>query len=100
MFLVFRIQEGEDGAVQDVPHLYTRSLHPKATLFQHLQNWLGLDDDADEFDLEQLLGRHCRILVEHRKSSQGRIFGKVANILPSTTEKQNSGDVSEEVVDD
>lgn len=96
VFLVFRIQEGEDGAVQDVPHLYTRSLHPKARLFQHLQSWLGLDDDVDEFDLEQLVGRRCRILVKHRKSSRGRIFAKVANIAPSTREKQNSEDVSEE----
>lgn len=72
-----------------------------------LDGWiaaLGVDtsefETGDTFELEELIGSRCRILVEHtvRKNKAGEqtTFSNVSNILPYKRKKRKDRDVEEE----
>ena len=69
----------------DVRKWYTLSLHEKASLRKDLECWRGrkfTDDEADEFDLEKLLGANCQLQVIHTLGGEGTVYANVQAIVP------------------
>ena len=63
---------------------YTATLHPKGTLRPALESWRGKplsQQEADDFDLEVLLGKNCQLLVVH-SIKDGVTYGNVQSIVP------------------
>lgn len=64
---------------------YSPSLHPKATLRSDLESWRGrkfTDEEAEEFDLEKLLGANCQLNVVHNVTDAGT-YANVKSIVPA-----------------
>jgi hypothetical protein len=76
-----RVSYEKDGRQVEGPcalgSMYTLSLSEKATLRKTLENWRGKAFTADElkgFDIAQVLGKCCQIMVTHSED------GKYANV--------------------
>ncbi len=68
---------------------YTPSLDKKATLFKDLKSWRGQEftpDELKEFELENVLGKPCQILITH-DHRDGDTFANITAILKATTTK-------------
>lgn len=64
---------------------YTLSMHKKANLRADLENWRGelfTDQEADNFEITNLLDKYCKLQVVHRKSGE-RTYANVASIMTS-----------------
>lgn len=73
-----------DGRPYIVQKRYTRSSHVKATLRKDLEAWRGkpfTDQEADDFDLERLIGVNCFANIVHMQKPRG-IFAEVTSIMP------------------
>lgn len=73
-----------DGRPYIVQKRYTLSSHPKSTLRKDLEAWRGkpfTDQEADEFDLEKLIGVNCFANVVHEPKTRG-VFAEVRSIMP------------------
>ena len=67
----------QDGRPLTIHKSYTASMHPKATLRADIEAMIGrslTDDEAENLDLEALIGRACLVGVKHSKC------GKYANV--------------------
>lgn len=56
----------DDGRPFLVSQRYTRSIHPKAILSQHLESWRGrafTEEERAGFDLEKVLGAPCLLTL-------------------------------------
>jgi len=66
----------------------TLSLHKKATLLAFVKGIEGKEpDDLDSYDLETLVGRKCRVMIEHNEKN-GRGY---ANITKFSQPKGDTG---------
>lgn len=68
--------------------LYTLSMGQQANLRRDLENWFGpfeSDDAANEFDLEQILGKRCCVDITH-KPGASRTYANIQRILPPAEE--------------
>lgn len=87
--IVWRITEpGEfEGATADA--IFNPSLNEKAKLYRPFKNITGITPDPGKsYDLEaELVGKPCRIEIEHRTGSQGGKFANVVNVLPVRKKK-------------
>lgn len=66
---------------------YTFSMGEKATLRKHLESWRGkkfTQDEADNFDIDKLLGVPCLLNVTHKESRNGKIYEVIQAITPLT----------------
>lgn len=74
----------DEGIVYHLSKRYTATLHEKAKLAQDLKAWRGgVDLSAEEmrgFDLEQLVGKCCQLLVTHFER-EGAFYASVDKIL-------------------
>lgn len=81
--IVYRITEPGDfeGATADA--IYNPSLNEKAKLYRPFKAIAGFTPDPGKtYDLEaELVGKPCRIEIEHRAGSQGGKFANVVNVL-------------------
>ena len=63
---------------------YTASLHEKATLRKDIETWRGRDltpEEIEEFDLEDLIGDNCQLVIAHRES-KGKTYANIQTIIP------------------
>lgn len=78
----------KDGETQEGPaHLsntYTASISPNAALRGVLEGWRGRPFTPEElhgFDLVNILGKPCQVLIKHNTAKDGRVFANIAEIL-------------------
>jgi hypothetical protein len=78
-------QVASDGREKIVMQSVTNSLHEKATLTKIVKAMTGhTPSDDEEFDLETLIGRQQRLVIEHAEGSEGRTFANVTMVLKPT----------------
>jgi hypothetical protein len=56
-----------------------------SSLFQVVKSWLGTgltQEEADELDLEVLLGESCQLQVIEHHTPDGKVFANVGAVLP------------------
>jgi len=73
----------DNGRPFSISKTYTLSLHEKSTLHKDLRAWRGRAFSPEElkgFDLEQLIGVPCQVLVTHAER-EGTVFGNVTAIM-------------------
>ena len=77
-----------DGRPFSISKEYTNSLHKKATLRKDLDSWRGTpfkEEEAKDFDLAKLLGKHCKLQIVHKESSDGeRTYANLQSIMTTT----------------
>lgn len=84
------ILELDDGRPMSISQRYTKSLHEKSKLRQHIVSWRGGKDFTPEelgqvrgqkgWDIRTLLGKHCMLSVKHSTKPDGRTFANVDGI--------------------
>lgn len=84
--ILWQIEERMDtGKPFLVGKTYTLSLHKKSSLRPDLESWRGkkfTDEEAEEFDLEKLLGANCQVNVTQQQTADG-IFANVQAVVPA-----------------
>lgn len=63
----------------------TNSLHEKAKLRHYLESWRGrafTDEELENFDLTNILGKACLLTVIHRVSQRGKSYAAISGIAP------------------
>lgn len=84
----------ESGDRFTANQLYTASLHEKAQLRKDLKGWRGKDFTADElagdWDLEQVIGKPCQVVIEHATNEKGT-FANVTKVLKAAKKLEPSG---------
>ena len=92
-------QAGPVNQTFEVTRRYTRSLHEKAILRQHLDDWIGPltpDQLAQGVDLDELVGKMALVQVAHTVKGD-RTFANVDGVTrdpdakPATRKKGDSG---------
>ena len=67
--------------------VYPRTLDPHTPLFQEAQTILGKrfaeQDIGGDFDLDQLVGKPCQVVIAHRRTAGGRGTAVVSVVLPA-----------------
>ena len=75
----------DSGKQMTIPYFVTRKLTDQSKLGQLLKV-LGFDVRAmangQEFDTDDLIGRRCRIVVEHQERNDGSTRAKVTAVMP------------------
>lgn len=74
-----------DGRPFAVSEEYTLSLNEKANLRKKLEAWRGRPFSEAElkgFDVANLLGKPCQLMVAHGISKKGKEFAEVTSIMP------------------
>lgn len=82
-----RIEYEVDGVKKEGPlcigKTYTLSLNEKANLRKDLEGWRSKAFDKEElegFDIDNVLGTCCQVIVTHRESASGRTYANVTGI--------------------
>lgn len=72
-----------DGQPFSMRREYTLSLDRKATLRAELQAWRGVsftEEELQGFDLEQVLGKYCRMQITHTKKDE-KTYANITSIM-------------------
>lgn len=82
---VFDPEKGEQPL--SISKDYTLSMNEKSNLCQDIESWEGgkfkTDEEAERYDIADLIGRECLINVAHKVSkSSGNVYAYVASISP------------------
>lgn len=83
-----RIEYEKDGKKMEGPRViskeYTLSLGEKANLRKDLQGWRGrafTEEELNGFDLRNVLGKPCQILITHKTSQRGKTYARVDAVI-------------------
>ncbi|WP_372814279.1 hypothetical protein [Paenibacillus sp.] len=69
-----------NGKTQTVSERYNVSTHPDSNMSRLLR--VFYEDIPDELDTDMLIGRVCRVVIEHRTLSDGTPWNGVKEVLP------------------
>ena len=72
---------GKDGKPLTIAMWFNKSRHQTAKLAKAIMSITGKFPQPG-FDIESLRGAEVRLLIEHTKSPDGRVFAAVVKILP------------------
>jgi hypothetical protein len=75
----------DNGKPFIIQQRYTATLHKKGMLRPALEGWRGkplTEAEANDFDLEVLIGKNCQILVVHN-TKDGITYGNIQSIVPA-----------------
>ncbi len=76
----------KDGRPYLVQRQFTKSAHPNATLRKFLESWRGRpfdsDTQAENFDIDKLIGVNAYITVAHLRKPKG-VFAEVMSVMPT-----------------
>lgn len=82
-----RIEFTLPGYDKPFPKEYPRSLDPHSPLFQEAQTIQGRrfteQEIGGDFDLDQLVGKPCQVVIAHRRTAGGRVTAVVSVVLPA-----------------
>jgi hypothetical protein len=73
----------DNGRPFTISKRYTASLHAKSNLNKDLTRWRGRPFTSEElagFDLEQVIGAPCQVLVQHAEKD-GSVYGNVTAVM-------------------
>lgn len=80
---VFKEENGEQPFL--VSRVLTLSLHSKATMRKTIESWLGRKltarEEAEGYDLSQLLGKECIVNIVHKEVGD-KVYANVDSISP------------------
>ena len=83
-----RIEYEKDGVKHEGPmtigNFYTVSLSEKANLRSDLEGWRGkpfTKDELAKFDVTAVVGKPCRLVVEHKTKQDGRTVAFVKSVI-------------------
>lgn len=82
--LVWALPDNFGGFSEDGPTQWdwvTASIHPQATLYEIATYLLG-QTPPKKFDLDILIGRSCRVVIQQSKGEDGKARSRVVNYLP------------------
>jgi hypothetical protein len=81
------------GYEKPFPKEYPRSLDPHTPLFQEAQTIQGRRftelEVGGDFDLDQLVGKPCQVVIAHRRTAGGRVTAVVSVVLPAAQAVQS-----------
>ena len=92
-------KEGEDAKPLVVSQEYTLSMAPKAKLRAVVEGIIGtslLDEEADAFDVEEIVGKNCLISIKHKTSNAGNkyvIVDTTAPLMKGMIEKKSFNEI-------
>jgi hypothetical protein len=78
-------KEGQEAQPYVVSREYTFSMNEKANLRKMVEGMLGVsltDEEAEGFDLTDILGRACLLNVVHKKSATGNMYALIQGAAP------------------
>ena len=84
----------ESGKVKTIGKSFVVSLDPRSNLTGFLQSWLGeslTPEQVRSFDLDSLIGRPAKLLVEHIQMD-GREMHKIVSVQPTDENIETSGE--------
>lgn len=84
----------EDGRPFIVNNRYSPSLDDRSNLKKHLVAWRGkkfTEDELRGFNLENLIGASCKLIIQHSTNPQGKTYANVEAIVKSTKKMEASG---------
>lgn len=95
----------DDGKPFTVRKEYTLSLDKKASLRADLQAWRGVsftEEELQGFDLENVLGKYCRMQIVHNESNS-KTYANISSIMsmknsenkPEAVNKDNFFDITQ-----
>ena len=73
-------QKDKEGNPVDVSMKVNKVINPKSSLGILLEK-LGVDGSADEFDLDDIIGIKCQVVVEYNKKEDGRVFANIDSVI-------------------
>ena len=88
-----RTEEGSENNHIVTTNELTYSLGEKANLGKLIRGWLDDKFNPGSLQLEDLLGRDCKVYLDHEKSKKGKAYVKVARLKPATKEFSPRSDV-------
>jgi hypothetical protein len=80
----------DDGRAFTIGKTYTVSLHEKSSLYKDLKGWRGRAFTADElrgFDLENVLGKPCQLVVVH-EDKDGSTYANITAVVKADPKNQ------------
>ena len=91
--IVYRITEEGEFEDATADSIYNPSLNEKAKLYPVFKAITGITPETGKsYDLEaELVGKPCRIMIEHRTSDRGGRFAGVSTVLPVRRKKAAAG---------
>jgi len=78
-------KEGEEAQPYVISREYTFSMNEKANLRKMVEGLLGVvltDEEAEAFDLTDILGKACLLNVVHKKSATGNVYALIQGASP------------------
>lgn len=85
----------EDGRPFIISERFTPSLDDRANLRKLLQTWRGRDFTDDElkgFNLENIVGASCSLIVTHNRGNNGKTYANVTAAVKTSDKVQSRGD--------
>lgn len=80
----FTLSADEEFDAHRVSGLASMKLSEGTKLGRWVAAILGrMPDIGEEVTIEDLLHKHCRVVVGHKVSSDGKVFANVVDVLPS-----------------
>lgn len=82
-FFAFELvnEKMDNGLPFVVGREYTTSLNSKSAMVQMLQKVRGKEyGDSEQVDVTGCVGKGCQVLIQHRESSSGRKYAKIADV--------------------
>lgn len=80
----------DDGRPFIVSKSYTVSLHEKSGLYKDLKSWRGgkafTAEEIDAFDLENVLGKPCQLVVVHNEKDEA-VYANIIAVLKADPAK-------------
>lgn len=78
-------KEGEDQKPLVISQEYTLSMGAKANLRKLVEGIIGtslIDDEAFDFDVDNILGKACLLNIKHKTSKAGNVRAEIATATP------------------
>ena len=78
-------KEGDAPKPFSISQEYTLSMGEKSNLRKAIQGWIGtslLKEEAEFFDVEEMIGKPCMLNVVHKTSKKGSVYALVQGIAP------------------
>tara|TARA_B100000519_G_C14242572_1_gene438079 strand:+ start:2105 stop:2536 length:432 start_codon:yes stop_codon:yes gene_type:complete len=75
-----------NGERMTIPRKYTLSTNPKSNMRPDVESILARKLTAEEeqaFDIRNLIGRPCKVLVKHTPKDDGGFWSNVDSVLPA-----------------
>jgi hypothetical protein len=82
-----------DGSSIEIRKRYTKSMFPKSNLFKLISILAGDDFDGQGYDVDELVGKRCRVVVTHRTNEETNdVWEQIETVLRPRAKQASSLD--------